>query len=59
MKPNKNAYKKIIEISILVYKIICRIAFYTFENKTIISKSKVGDLTRGWPKGSLFNSYYT
>ena len=24
-----------------------------------ISKSKVGDLSRGWPKGSLFNSYYT
>ena len=21
--------------------------------------SKVGDLSRGWPKGSLFNSYYT
>ena len=24
-----------------------------------VSKSKVGDLYRGWPKGSLFNSYYT
>ena len=22
-------------------------------------KSKVGDLSRGWPKGFLFNSYYT
>ena len=24
-----------------------------------IKKSKVGDLSRGWPKGSLINSYYT
>ena len=24
-----------------------------------VSKSKVGDLSRGWPKGSLSNSYYT
>ena len=24
-----------------------------------ISKSKVGDHSRGWPEGSLFNSYYT
>ena len=23
------------------------------------NKSKVGDLSRGWPEGSLFNSYYT
>ena len=22
------------------------------------NKSKVGDLSRGWPEGSLFNSYY-
>ena len=25
----------------------------------IYIKSKVGDLNRGWPKGSLFDSYYT
>ena len=25
----------------------------------IIVISKVGDLSQGWPKGSLFNSYYT
>ena len=24
-----------------------------------VSKSKVGDWSRGWPEGSLFNSYYT
>ena len=24
-----------------------------------ISKSKVGDHSRGWPEGSLFVSYYT
>ena len=24
-----------------------------------LSKSKVGNLSRGWPEGSLFNSYYT
>ena len=24
-----------------------------------IGKSKVGDLSQGWPEGSLFNSYYT
>ena len=24
-----------------------------------VEKSKVGDLSRGWPKGSLFNSYST
>ena len=24
-----------------------------------ISKSKVGELSRGWPKGSFFNSYHT
>ena len=23
------------------------------------NQSKVGDLSRGWPEGSLFNSYYT
>ena len=25
----------------------------------IISKSKVSDHSRGWPEGSLFDSYYT
>ena len=24
-----------------------------------VSKSKVGERRRGWPEGSLFNSYYT
>ena len=24
-----------------------------------ICKSKVGDFSRGWPEGSIFNSYYT
>ena len=27
--------------------------------KTLKGMSKVGDLCRGWPKGSLFDSYYT
>ena len=28
-------------------------------SKFDIVVSKVGDLSRGWPEGSLFNSYYT
>ena len=24
-----------------------------------VKVSKIGDLSQGWPKGSLFNSYYT
>ena len=39
--------------------------FVTVQQKSIyillinVSKSKVGDLSRGWPEGSLFNNYYT
>ena len=32
----------------------------TLSNSTVSTRlSKVGDHSRGWPKGSLFNSYYT
>ena len=29
------------------------------KSKLIMHKSKVGNLSEGWPEGSLFNSYYT
>ena len=32
---------------------------YTPGQKFKFSKSKVSDLSRGWPEGFLFNSYYT
>ena len=32
---------------------------YSFHFLLHIYKSKVGDLSRGWPEGSLFNSYFT
>ena len=38
---------------------IRRIQIKRKTGETIISKSKVGDRSRGRPEGSLFNSYYT
>ena len=57
--------KRIIAISYNNGLIICieNYYFYKFTNIFIIISylkvSKVGDLSRGWPKGSLFDSYYT
>ena len=32
---------------------------FTYKSYIYYILSKVGDLSWGWPKGSLFNSYYT
>ena len=40
-------------------KIIGQTGLCSLVSATSLSKSKVGDLSRGWSEGSLFDSYYT
>ena len=43
-------------------KSINQIDFCAYSNiffQQIAKVSKIGDLSQGWPEGSLFNSYYT
>ena len=35
------------------------LVIYIFVYSSSLNESKISDLSRGWPKGSLFNSYYT
>ena len=41
---------------ILVYVNVIKMLISIVNN---IGKSKVGDHSRGWPEGSLFDTYYT
>ena len=43
-------YSYLIQLNIYLFEIIANF---------INVSSKVGDRSRGWPEGSLFNSYYT
>ena len=46
----KKNFKKMIDVKNIMQKYLCYQSYI---------KSKVGDLGRGWPEGSLFNSYNT
>ena len=51
------AMRTLVKINLCIMSIIPQLQDYCFCRG--IYKSKVGDLSRGWPGGSLFNSYYT
>ena len=44
--------------AIFLYKLLLNYKFGSVKSYLHII-SKVGNLSRGWPEGSLFNSYYT
>ena len=52
-----------VQMSIIVITGSEYLKTYRFDEIILIQDnyyvSKDGDLNRGWPKGSLFNSYYT
>ena len=49
----------ILDWDIVVSKFKLQSHHYVHFQSDSLSKSKVDDLSQGWPEGSIFNSYYT
>ena len=49
----------VVFLLLIFFIIVLNSSFVNCPSLMSKSKSKVGDLSQGWPEGSLFNSYYT